>query len=251
MTLYSLKKTIIGLVLFHAFFAMLVIGGCAFQGNRETLTLPVSVNKQQLALEMPYQVDGVTYRPITDVDDFSEEGIASWYGPTFHGQLTSNKEVYDMNAMTAAHKTLPFNTMVKVINLENGAETVVRINDRGPFSKQRVIDLSYKAAKKLGMVAKGTANVRLIVVSNKNEKEAKNHATPESYTIQVAVFKNQDNANKMGQKLENSKITPFNQDGTQYHRVLVGSFTDFDNALKTRDEVRKQGYANAYIVPDN
>ena len=249
MTLYSLKKTSIGLVLFHAFFAMLVLGGCAFQGNRETLPNAMPATKQ-IVPEMPYQVDGVTYRPITDVDDFSEEGIASWYGPTFHGQLTSSKEVYDMNAMTAAHKTLPFNTMVKVINLENGAETVVRINDRGPFSKQRVIDLSFKAAKKLRMVAKGTANVRLIVLPNKSEKEAKNHA-PENYTVQVAVFKNQDNANKVGQKLENSRITPFNQNGIQYHRVLVGNFTDFDIALKTRDEVRKQGYANAYIVPDN
>jgi rare lipoprotein A len=206
---------------------------------------------RQIAQDIPYQIDGVTYYPLKNARDFSEEGVASWYGPSFHGQLTSNKEVYNMNEMTAAHKTLPFNTLVKVINQENGAETIVRINDRGPFSKERVIDLSYQAAKKLGVIGKGTANVRLIALNNGNDELGTNMGVPETYAVQVAVFKNSSNASRIGQKLENSRIKTFYQGGTEYFRVVVGSFTDFEDALKVRDEVRKQGFSKAYIVPDN
>ena len=92
-----------------------------------------------------------------------QEGVASWYGPGFHGKLTSNGEVYDMHATTAAHKTLPFNTRVRVVNLDNQRETEVRINDRGPFAGNRIIDLSYQAAKELGMIKSGIAPVRLVV----------------------------------------------------------------------------------------
>ncbi|OGW28470.1 MAG: hypothetical protein A3K09_01835 [Nitrospinae bacterium RIFCSPLOWO2_12_FULL_47_7] len=206
---------------------------------------------QQVVPEIPYQVDGVVYYPLKNVDNFGEEGIASWYGSSFHGQLTSSKEVYDMNGMTAAHKTLPFNTLVQVINLDNGTEAVVRINDRGPFSKHRIIDLSYKAAKKLRLVGKGTANVRLIALPNENKVTDTNNEHSESYTIQVAVFKNPNNANRIGEKLENSKVKPFNQDGALYYRVIVGNFVAFDDALKTRNEVRKQGYPKAYIILNN
>ena len=93
------------------------------------------------------------------------EGIASWYGPGFHGRRTASGEIYNMYAYTAAHKTLPLGTYVRVINLENGKSVVVRINDRGPFKKGRIIDLSYAAAKKIGMIEKGTARVRLEILS--------------------------------------------------------------------------------------
>ncbi len=95
---------------------------------------------------------------------FDQIGIASWYGPGFDGQLTSNGEVYDMNAMTAAHKSLPFNTLVKVVDLDTGRSVVVRINDRGPFSPGRIIDLSKAAAKALGSERKGIARVGLKVI---------------------------------------------------------------------------------------
>ena len=93
-----------------------------------------------------------------------EEGIASYYAEEFHGRKTSSGEIYDMNAMTAAHPTLPFNTMVKVTNLENGMSTIVRINDRGPFKDMRIIDLSYAAAKAISMIGTGTARVKLEVI---------------------------------------------------------------------------------------
>jgi len=96
--------------------------------------------------------------------EFRREGIASYYGPKFHGRKTSSGEVFDMYALTAAHNTLPFGTLVKVTNLSNGLSVIVRINDRGPFMKNRIIDLSYEAARRIGMLGPGTARVRLEVV---------------------------------------------------------------------------------------
>lgn len=96
---------------------------------------------------------------------FRREGTASYYGPKFHGRKTSSGEVFDMYALTAAHNTLPFGTLVEVTNLENDLSVVVRINDRGPFMKNRIIDLSYEAARRIGMVGPGTAKVRLEIVN--------------------------------------------------------------------------------------
>ncbi|MBI4811217.1 MAG: septal ring lytic transglycosylase RlpA family protein [Ignavibacteriales bacterium] len=106
-------------------------------------------------------------------EGFSEEGVASYYADEFNGRQTSNGEIYDMNELTAAHRTLPFNTLVKVTNVQNGKSVVVRINDRGPFKGERIIDLSLAAAKTLGMIGPGTVNVKLEIIelgdtSNKN-----------------------------------------------------------------------------------
>ncbi|MBU0924236.1 septal ring lytic transglycosylase RlpA family protein [bacterium] len=122
----------------------------------------------------PYSVFGITYYPfIANIgDDF--EGIASWYGPDFHSKKTSNGEVYNMYDMTAAHKTLPMNTVVKVNNLENGKSIIVRINDRGPFVKGRIIDLSNKAAHEIDMVRRGTAKVKITVLGYNGEIENSN-----------------------------------------------------------------------------
>ena len=96
---------------------------------------------------------------------YDQIGIASWYGPGFHGKKTSSGEIYDMNTMTAAHKSLPFNAVVKVVDLDTGRSVIVRINDRGPFIPGRIIDLSHAAAQELGMIKKGTAHVGLKVLS--------------------------------------------------------------------------------------
>lgn len=119
----------------------------------------------------PYTVFGVRYYPkVANVgDEFT--GIASWYGPNFHAKKTSNGEIYNMYAMTAAHKTLPMNTMLKVDNLENGKSAIVRINDRGPFVAGRIIDLSNKAAHKIDMVRKGTVQVKITVIGYNGEIE--------------------------------------------------------------------------------
>ncbi|MBI5638598.1 MAG: septal ring lytic transglycosylase RlpA family protein [Nitrospinae bacterium] len=111
----------------------------------------------------PYKIDGVTYYPLADAEGYEEKGTASWYGPDFHEKPTANGETYNQDAVTAAHRTLPFNTLVLVENLDNGRSVVVRVNDRGPYAKERIIDLSNRAATEIGMVGTGTARVKLTV----------------------------------------------------------------------------------------
>jgi rare lipoprotein A len=113
----------------------------------------------------PYQVFGVNYVPLADAGGYRERGIASWYGKKFHGKRTSNGESYDMYAMTAAHKTLPLPTYLRVTNLDSGRSVIVRVNDRGPFLHNRIIDLSYAAAAKLGILGRGTGVVEIETVS--------------------------------------------------------------------------------------
>lgn len=115
----------------------------------------------------PYTIDGTTYYPLASANGFTETGIASWYGPGFHGKKTASGELYDQDSFTAAHKTLPFGTKVHVKNLNNGKTTMVVINDRGPFKDGRTIDLSNAAAKKLGIVENGTARVKICTVNTK------------------------------------------------------------------------------------
>ena len=111
----------------------------------------------------PYQIAGVTYYPLAKAEGYEEKGIASWYGPDFDAKPTANGETYNQDSMTAAHRTLPFNTLVLVENLDNGRSVVVRVNDRGPYAKDRIIDLSKRAATEIAMVGTGTARVRLSV----------------------------------------------------------------------------------------
>jgi rare lipoprotein A len=119
----------------------------------------------------PYQIDGVWYYPAVNYD-YNETGIASWYGPGFVGQRTASGEIYDQNAMTAAHKTLPLPTLVRVTNLENGRQIQLRINDRGPFVNNRIIDVSYRAAQLLGLDVNGTARVRVQVMADESRQLA-------------------------------------------------------------------------------
>ena len=116
------------------------------------------------ATQRPYVVKGVTYVPIPSAKGYRERGVAFWYGEPFHGRHTSNGEIYNMYGDTAAHKTLPMETILLVRNLDNGRSSVVRINDRGPFVRERIIDLSYTKARELGVVAKGTARVEIVAL---------------------------------------------------------------------------------------
>ncbi len=127
----------------------------------------------------PYQIDGTWYYP-HEQPDYDETGVASWYGPNFHGQRTANGEVFDANAISAAHRTLPMPVNVRVTNLENGKSLVVRVNDRGPFARGRIIDLSVGAAKLLGFYGKGTARVRVTYVGRADLPGATTPAGPET-----------------------------------------------------------------------
>ncbi len=119
-----------------------------------------------------YEVRGKTYHVNQSIKHYSKTGIASWYGPGFHGKKTASGEIYNQNAMTAAHKTLPLGSVVEVKNLRNGKTITVRINDRGPFKSGRIIDLSHKGAKKIGMLNDGVVKVRVTLVKLANGKKA-------------------------------------------------------------------------------
>jgi rare lipoprotein A len=133
---------------------------------------------------------------------FQQEGVASWYGGKFHGRKTASGEVFDTNKMTAAHKNLPFGTIVTVVNTKTGKRTQVRINDRGPYAKGRVIDLSYAAAKELGLLKSGTGHVRLI--ADPKVKELINLCN-----IQVGAYKNLKNAARLKKMLTDAGFTPY------------------------------------------
>ena len=116
----------------------------------------------------PYQIDGVTYTPAVDYD-YDETGIASWYGPDFHGKITANGELYDMNEVTGAHRTLPMPSLVRVTNLDNGRTIVVRVNDRGPYARGRILDMSRRGAQLLGYEKTGTAKVRVQIMARESQ----------------------------------------------------------------------------------
>lgn len=212
---------------------------------------PHDEGKSKYGNPKSYVVFGKRYYVMDSAQGFREEGIASWYGNDFHGKKTSNGEIYDMYAMTAAHKNLPLPTYVKVLNLENHRSVIVRVNDRGPFHQGRIIDLSYSAAYKLGIHKKGTARVRIAAIFSKEQanqtippilKPSSIEATPPTVQgkhIQIAAFKNKDSADRLVLNLQQSVEHPiklvkkFINDQT-FYRVVVGpvSSAASDNLLK-------------------
>ena len=181
---------------------------------------------------------------------FEEVGIASWYGPNFHGKLTANGERFNTYDYTAAHKTLPFNSVVKVISLENDKEVIVRINDRGPFVKGRIIDLSKTAANELDMMKKGTMSVKIILIE---KGEGKYHRySPQKYSIQIASFSNRENANNMVSKLKSfgvhPKLTIVDLDKT-YYRVVIDNINYSESQL-LRVKLYNAGIKNFIIKKD-
>ncbi|MDY6854767.1 MAG: septal ring lytic transglycosylase RlpA family protein [Thermodesulfobacteriota bacterium] len=166
-------------------------------------------------------------------------GIASWYGSDFHGKKTSSGEIYNMYDLTAAHKTLPLGTYVRVTNLNNKRSAKVKINDRGPFIKGRIIDLSYTAAKKIDMVESGTAKVKVEIL-----KKAKVQDIP--YTLQVGSFKEKRNAFKLKKELDSRYkdvyiITSSNLPAV-YYRVRIGHFKSDEKAIEAAKRLRMDGY---------
>jgi rare lipoprotein A len=153
-----------------------------------------------------------------------QTGIASWYGPEFHGKSTSSKEIYDMNDLTAAHNTLPLGTYVVVTNLTNSRAVTVRINDRGPFAKDRVIDLSYAAARALDMIGPGTAPVRIEVL-----KDISPPASLQTFSVQVGAFVSKENAvrlsRELGRNFADVYVTTFETTQQIYYRVRIKART--------------------------
>lgn len=167
---------------------------------------------------------------------YRERGFASWYGKKFHGRQTANGEVYDMYAMTAAHKTLPFGTMVEVVNRDTGRSTVVRINDRGPFKRGRIIDLSYSAAEDIGMLGPGTARVEIRVVKRAGPLD------DYRYTIQVGSFRERSRARQLSRDPAFAHLPTSIERQGPFFRVLVGDFPNRAKALDAAGRLQRQGY---------
>ena len=157
-----------------------------------------------------------------------------------------------MNSLTAAHKTLPFNSVVVVTHRQSGKSVTVRINDRGPFVGNRIIDLSYGAASKLGMIETGTAPVNLRVIRGAQSSPPRNAAGTSAkkgiYSVQVGVFEDLDNARKISHQFNNSRIYTVRQSNRRWYKVLVGKYSNYEKALEPMDQMRLQGFEEAFIV---
>lgn len=250
-------------------FAMLVLSSCSHMGKRDSAPdFYVDASKVPNATPKPeplskygnmssYRVNGKRYYPLKSCRNFQQVGIASWYGTKFHDQRTSSGERYDMLSMTAAHKTLPLPTYVEVTNLENHRTIIVKVNDRGPFKSNRIIDLSYVAAKKLGMAGRGTAHVKIKAIDpyryNQNDfymadshKRSWHTAQPERLVyLQVATFKNKMNAEHLRRRLSALVSAPItisrNHGRRALYRVQVGPIRDLSTANTISHKLRNMG----------
>lgn len=213
-----------------------------------------------------YEVFGETYRVMASASGHQERGIASWYGSKFHGRRTSSGEPYDMYAMTAAHRNLPLPTWVEVRNLGNDRRIVVKVNDRGPFADNRIIDLSYAAAAKLGMLGTGTAPVEIRTVTAADEEaevieaatsvETADPAPADgpAYWLQVAAFGEAANAERMVSDLEAAGVdqpvqVETGDDGI--HRVRLGPLDDAEAVDTATEALRSANFDPGHvIIPD-
>ncbi len=232
----------------------------------------------------PYTVMGRQYVPLDNARGYRERGVASWYGQKFHGRKTANGETYDMYAMSAAHKTLPLPSYVRVRNLENGRSAVVRVNDRGPFLHNRLIDLSYSAASKLGIAGTGTGLVEVEVVEpgttlaasqpappTESEKRPQVELLPAAVAappavagkprlfVQAGAFSLWDNAETLRTRLERAGLRPIFIQSVQValqpdspvqrvYRVRIGPVASVDAADRLTQSLTGHGVANATIV---
>ncbi len=182
---------------------------------------------------------------------FFQQGIASWYGDKFHGRKTASGEIYDMYAMTAAHKTLPFNTIVEITNISNGLKAVVRINDRGPFVKDRIIDLTYTVAKKLDMILSGTTEVRLRIIGAEKPSENSGVYTEDGFTVQAGSFSISENAQRLAELLssefDNVRVIEFGG----LFRVFVGKKLTKEKADVVLNRLVIEGHHGLIVKEDN
>jgi rare lipoprotein A len=236
--------------------------------------------------QQSYVVFGKRYHTLQSSRDFVQRGVASWYGRKFHGRRTSNGEVYDMYVMSAAHKRLPLPTYVEVTNLENGKRVVVRVNDRGPFHDNRIIDLSYAAASRIGMLGRGTALVEIRAIDPAAPKIAPAAPptrlarapepppqpvrvaraapppapagnavpTPRIY-LQAGAFSNSGNAERMRRRLEQGltrtvRVIPIVADGGPVHRVQVGPLASVEIADRVSVQMHELGITEPLVVID-
>jgi rare lipoprotein A len=209
---------------------------------------PASVRGNQ----SPYQVLGKQYEVTVPAAHFTQTGLASWYGRKFHGRLTSNQETFDMYRFTAAHRSLPLPSFVKVTNLKNGRSLVVRVNDRGPFKPGRIIDLSWAAAKKLGYVNDGVTKVRIELVQAPTGLQ--DQATQNGLLfLQVGAFSNEQKAKSIAKRISlktgaKVHISQVDNGSTRLHRVRVGPLADQPHVERIRQALQPLGFKHPRLV---
>ncbi len=240
---------------------------------------PISSKNMYKATMTPYVVKGIKYYPMTPKIGDIYSGTASWYGPNFHGNQTSNGEYYNMYQRTAAHKTLPINTMVEVSNLKTGASTIVRINDRGPFVAGRIIDLSYQAAMDLGLVENGTGRVRLRVLDYDATAKDYLHNKPAiiqtpkpqitmptlarenntksgtaKYHVQISSTSQRDKAFELANRyalvdgIYKASVKEKQARGVPLYKIVIGIF---NNASSAKDFINThQQFNGAFVIKD-
>lgn len=240
---------------FGIFFLAFTLIGCSGPAYRSRV-LDTPETRGLKGHQKPYEVNGTRYDPLRDHSGYAAEGIASWYGADFHGRPTSNGEIYDMHAQTAAHKTLPLGVWVRVTSLRNGKSTEVRVNDRGPFVKGRLIDLSFAAAKALDVVAAGTAPVRIEALGYRDGGTT-SYRKPERYdigpfTVQVGAFTIADNARRLADQLKtrhgHASIQETWVRDRRFYRVRAGRYDSIDAAERARSSFETGGYPNSFVV---
>ena len=226
-----------------AILILLLLGGCAGHAPRSGGRGPATLR--------PYTIKGKTYVPLHSAQGFKEVGVASWYGPGFHGHTTSCGEIYDQNQMTCAHKLLPMHTLVRVTNLENGRSVELRVNDRGPFVSGRIVDLSLAGAKSLGLHAKGTARVR-VEVAGEVPGAGPQDELPGPFYVQVGAFTQRQNADRLQARLlsagyAGTRILDKETDGVRYFRVLAGVFPTTSTAEEARQRLGST-FRGAFVI---
>ncbi|MEA3522492.1 MAG: septal ring lytic transglycosylase RlpA family protein [Campylobacterota bacterium] len=258
--MYMTRVTLLVLIL-------LLISGCStrtregyIHKGKETSTKPNKKNYSHPTMR-PYTIHGKRYYPsVVHVGEIFH-GRASWYGPNFHGKLTSNGETYDMHEMTAAHKTLPMNTIVRATNKTNGRAVIVRINDRGPFVETRIIDLSKEAAIKIDMIKTGTAPIKLEIIGfeQKGKKtissvEKLQHGVKEkvlgSFSVQIGAFSKFEGALYTQEKYNNLQgykavIKDVQKSENRVFRVFLNGFKSYEEA---QDFINENALNYAVII---
>jgi rare lipoprotein A len=248
-----------------------LLSGCGFFQRNESSPILSSNNAGRAATRTPsteplsrygnpesYEVFGKRYFPLKTAAGYRERGVASWYGPDFHGGLTSTRETYDMYQMSAAHKILPLPTWVEVTNLQNGRKATLRVNDRGPFKDNRIIDLSYAAALKLDVVKAGTAfvEVRAIDVPSASGVSAVQPVSPtvdQQMYLQLGAFSERANAERLKAQVDSTfrgeiRIIGEPVEAPKLYKVQLGPIRDVEHADQTVATLEGLGIAEHHFV---
>ncbi|MDI9246223.1 septal ring lytic transglycosylase RlpA family protein [Marinobacter sp. CHS3-4] len=217
----------------------------------------------------PYTVWGKSYRVMSSNERYVQQGTASWYGEKFHGHKTSNGEIFNMYAMSAAHKSLRIPSYARVTNLDNGRSVIVRVNDRGPFHGDRLIDLSYAAAKKLGYLGSGTARVEVAAINVRPDGSMTMAGKPfggssepiastgnQALFVQLGSFSHRSPAQMLLEQASQAISNPMRvreivTESGRFHRVQVGPFHNEDEALEAQTRLEDRGFKESILLTDN